>query len=469
MKTWVFLVLSIYFQALWGKPSQSFFQSRSVDDASVVVQRVSDGHTLYQSKADQLMTPASVTKLMTTAALLELLGPNRKFETEFFYTGQLRAGVVHGDLFIRGGGDPQLVSENLWQIAADIHHKGIRRFTGKIVIDNDRFQNDSHDESRRSGLKKSEHAWDAPISAFGVNFNTVAIAVSPGESVGKKAVVHLDPYPSQAVEIRNHVLTSRRKTQLKVWRESLKNGRSRLHVRGHVAVGHRLKKFYRSVHDPVQTSGEFVRSFFQKSGVIIEGPVLAGRVPSTAHALYKHTSKELGSLVKSLNLHSSNYIADVLISNLGFIVAKDSSKGVKVVEDFLRHRVGIASKVQLDDGSGLSVKNQLSSNQIVQVLRYMSKKPEIFPEYLASLPASARSGTLKDRFLEREEGKIRAKTGTLTEPDVVSSLAGYFQHPRHGLVAFAVLQKGSKGSRSQALVNLRKIQDTGLRELMTYL
>ena len=82
---------------------------------------------------------------------------------------------------MQGGGDPKLVSEDLWQIAADIHNLGIRRITGDIIIDNSLFQIQARDESRESGRKSSDNAWDAPVTAFGVNFNTLAISVAPAE------------------------------------------------------------------------------------------------------------------------------------------------------------------------------------------------------------------------------------------------------------------------------------------------
>src|SRR5690606_38979914 len=110
-------------------------------------------------------------------------------------------------LVVVGDGDPYIVSEKLWQLAADLDHLGIKEVEGNIVIDGRLFDGDGRDASRKSGTVHSANAYDAPVSAFGVNFNTLAVAVAPGERQGAPALANLDPVPIDGVTIRNHLKT----------------------------------------------------------------------------------------------------------------------------------------------------------------------------------------------------------------------------------------------------------------------
>jgi D-alanyl-D-alanine carboxypeptidase/D-alanyl-D-alanine-endopeptidase (penicillin-binding protein 4) len=122
------------------------------------------------------------------------------------------------------------------------------------------------------------------------------------------------------------------------------------------------------------------------------------------------------------------------------------------------------------NGSGLSTNNRLSARNLTDVLVYAAEKMEIFPEFLASLPASGWDGTLKKRFddpgMKLLSGKVRAKTGTLSQPVSVSSLAGYVRHPVHGLVAFAIVQNGIPGRNQPSIDGLRRSQDAMLLSFM---
>ena len=149
---------------------------------SVHLVRLSDGKTVYEHHPDLLVTPASVTKVLTAAAVLGRLGPAHTIKTPLYYTGTRKNERVSGDLIIVGSGDPFIVSEKLWQLAADIRNLGIREFRGDLVLDQSLFAGASRDLSRLEGAQTSRNAYDAPVSAFGVNFNTFALAIAPGES-----------------------------------------------------------------------------------------------------------------------------------------------------------------------------------------------------------------------------------------------------------------------------------------------
>jgi len=449
---------------------------------SVHIVRLNDGKTLYDRNADLALVPASVTKILTSAAALTRFTPVHTFKTRF-YVGSRKGNVVAGDLYVRGDGDPYLVSEQLWQVAADIRNLGISEIKGGIIIDNSLFDGPVRNNTRKASAKNSVHAYDAPVSAFGLNFNTYAVAVSPGEKQGAPAFVNLDPYPLSNVQIINQVKTSSSSGKdLAVNRISTKNG-DRITVTGTIGLNETMAKVYRSVGDNTAASGELLKSFLNAAGVSVKGSVTEGPIPASAKEIIVLNSYEMRKIVSGLNTFSNNFIADVLIKRLGAAFPRSGvpdvagqgtyENGIDVIRKFLREDVGIKTPFVLNDGSGLSETNSLSSRQITQVLAYMEKRMEVFPEFFASLPATGWDGTMKKRFVKGDaldmRGLFRAKTGTLSQPVSVAGLAGYFRHPQHGLVAFSIIENGSRGKKQPSIGTLRDRQDLVLANMMTEL
>jgi D-alanyl-D-alanine carboxypeptidase/D-alanyl-D-alanine-endopeptidase (penicillin-binding protein 4) len=423
-----------------------------------------------------------VTKIVTAATVLHKLTPAHTFKTRFFYTGARKGERIDGDLVIVGDGDPFLVSEKLWQLAADFQHMGIKEFGGGIVIDNSLFGDPSRDDSRLGAAAQSVNAYDAPVSALGVNFNTFAIAVAPGLQTGKPAAVFTDPYPLKDVVIENKVITGAPHTpkSLQVRRIAAKGREERLLATGTIGLGEPVAKIYRSVGDHVAASGETVRAFLQAAGIKLDGPVKEGVKPAGATPLFELESYDLRRIVAGLNTFSNNFIADVLVKRLGAAFPRRGepdgagqgtyANGLAVLKDFLRDDVGIKTEFVLENGSGLATENRLTARQVTAVLQYMERRMEVFPEFLGSLPATGWDGTMKKRFSKGGtadfKGLFRAKTGTLTAPVTVVGVAGYFRHPEYGLAAFCILENGNAGKKQPSVTALRDRQDEILVALM---
>lgn len=447
-------------------------------DHSVAVVRVNDGSTLFEYHADEALTPASVTKLVIGVVALQKLSPVFTFSTDFYLTSGIHKGTVKGDMIVKGGGDPIFVSESMWQVASDLKRLGLKEISGNLVIDNSLFNGKARDTADRiSAEKASSHAYDAPVTAFGTSFNTIPIAIAPGESLGMKARVDFDPYPIHGIEIINQVTTSARgsRDEIFISRLSDDKGGSKIMARGKIALGSPIKKFYRSASNPVQASGEMLRSFLLAFGITVNGSVVEGKVPPKAQLALSKESKDLFSIVRDLNLYSNNYIADVLLKRLGAEFKGDGSlvSGIQVIEDFLKKEVAIPGELRLVNASGLNPENKISAKQFVHILQYTAKNFRIFPEFIASLPIAGKSGTLKDRF-DRIPGSalngiLRAKTGTLTEPVSTSTLVGYMDHPSMGLLAFAILQNGKQNQKQSAIADLHKSQERFLAACLKFL
>lgn len=472
-------------RAVTDKISQILVSPGMNVSQSVKVVRIADGRELFAVNPTKIVAPASVTKVITAAAALNKFGPNKTFKTKFMRRGPLDQGVIRGDIVVVGDGDPYLISEKLWQMAADFRNMGIREIRGNILIDNSLFDGIARDELRVDAAQESAHAYDAPVSALGVNFNTVAVAMAPGHEVGAPAFVNLDPYAIKGVVIDNSLLTAsgRAKSGIKLARLSLPDGQQRITASGSISSQQSITKLYRSVSDHVKSSGETIRSFLASEEIVVTGKVAVGRASKTDTLFYELESYPLSKIVEGLNHFSNNYIADVLVKRLGAAFPRQGvadspgsgtfDNGMAAISSFLRTDVGIKDLFIMKNGSGLTTENRLSADQICKVLKHAASGLEVFPEFLASLPAAGLSGTLQRRFdsqiTENLKGRVRAKTGTLSEPISVSSLAGYVYHPEHGLLAFAILQNGVEGKRQPTIADLHDAQDRAISAFLKYL
>jgi D-alanyl-D-alanine carboxypeptidase/D-alanyl-D-alanine-endopeptidase (penicillin-binding protein 4) len=482
-------LLIVSLVAAWGRVSFADFNGSSIQkklssikaaDHAVIFSRVRDGKVLFESNADALLSPASATKVLTSAAALAYFGPAFTFTTPILYSGTLERQRLRGDLYVQGNGDPFLVSEVLWQTAIDLRHLGIREITGNVIIDNTLFDSETRDESRLEGTQQSIHAYDAPVSAFAVNFNTVAVAFAP-TTKGKAAISEVTPFPLKNVRLSSRAMTisGDNSAQVSVTRSSLPNGGVSLKGAGTIGASARLKKIYRSAADPTITSGDYLIGFLEKANIKVSVKVRAGKTPSNAKLLYEINGFEMRRIVQGLNTFSNNFIADMLTKRLGAAFGDESKAdstgsgslkfGVKVLSDFLRGDVGVKSDFKLFNGSGLSTENRLSARQLLTVLNYMESRGELFPDFLASLPANGWDGTLRKR-MSRDDGmagQIHAKSGTLTEPITVASLAGYFRHPKEGWVSFVMIGNGREGKGQPGLQDLRSLQDDVLKGIFS--
>lgn len=456
------------------------FSSIKSAEHSVIFSRVSDGKPLYELGADSTLSPASVTKVLTSAASLYYFGPAYTFKTPIYYSGKFEKGKISGDLFIKGNGDPFLVSELLWQMAVDLRHLGVREIGGSLVIDNSLFDDENRDDSRINSTNKSSHAYDAPVSAFAVNFNTIAVATA-GSRPGKPAFSSISPFPMKSVKLINKTTTTKgdQSSGVTLTRNSSNDGGVSLISGGSIGVEAPLKKLYRSVGDPAVSSGDYVSGFLREADIKLRGKIKRGLTPADATLLYEISGYEMRKIAQGLNTFSNNFIADMLTKRLASAFYKpdspdqprsgDLSNGAKVLERFLQQDIGIKGDIKILNGSGLSTENRVSSRQILAVLNWMEKRGDLFPDFLASLPATGWDGTVKKRLKNSEHlaGIIRAKSGTLTEPITVAALAGYFRHPKEGWVSFSIISNGREGKGQPGLLELRNLQDDVLKGILS--
>lgn len=402
----------------------------------VVVKDMTTGATIYEHNPTKKFVPASGMKLAIMGASLHYLGPNYRFKTELLVDGPLEDGVVRGNVYVHGSGDPSLTEHEMDYIAVSLAERGLRGIEGNIVLDDSFFDDRlrgpaSYDNILKQGL---------PIqSALSYNFNLVEIKAMPG-AAGSRAEIHDGGYGY--FDVLNRVTTS---TKGRPWMRVQKLRRDRVVVRGRVIQGDEEERVGRFVApDPTQYFASAFVGKLREKGVFVTGQVVKGRVEGKdLQALYVHTSARLVEVLGALGKYSNNFSAEQMIKALGahrWGEPGSFETGRRAVSEYI---VGLGfnkNDFRIDDGSGLSYDNFLSAAILVRILEELYKTPELRTDVLCALSLGGVDGTLRRRFLNEDHmGRIMAKTGSLAN---VSSLSGYAFSERRGPMVFSVVTNG---------------------------
>ncbi len=436
-------------------------QSKALKQADVAIEvySISRGERIYSHNAEKALMPASNMKLLTTATALKQLGAGYSFPTLVAADTGLRQGIVAGNLYIKGFGDPFLVYEEMWKLTHHLAMMGLSEVKGDVVAD------DSYFDDQRWGAdwKISGNRWyEAQIGALSFNFNTIEVNVMPGEASGKPLIAWLNPATSY-VKLVNRGSTVAKGNRRPGVDQVLENGQHKIIVSGNMGLSAKTRTAWRTVRNPTLYTATVFRDYLQQEGVKIDGTVRSGKVPTTAHELYTHKSKPLALVIRGLNKMSNNFTAEQILKTIG-AEEKGSpgtaEKGLEVVRSFLS-TIGVSEQgLRLVDGSGLSRGNRLTPKAIIQVLVYMYNDFSLRPEYLASLAVAGVDGTMGDRLNNSSaKGMLRAKTGRIHG---VAALSGYIATKEGEILAFSMLMNNFK----TGIENVQKLQDRICLELM---
>jgi serine-type D-Ala-D-Ala carboxypeptidase/endopeptidase (penicillin-binding protein 4) len=403
---------------------------------SVQIADLGTGNVLAESNPDLPLMPASTMKVVTSAAALQGLKPDFTFVTEVL-ADHARGSSV-GNLFLKGGGDPHMVGEQLFALTRELINKGLSEIRGDIVVDDSFFAPGTPlDENEKLGPR----AYHAPYSALSLNFNSVKLLLHPGKRPGEPARMLMDPFSDYAV-VKSHVITVEgdKAGHVTITKELSEDDREIFKIHGEIGVHAPVKGRYVNVASPALYTGEVFKQFLLREGIKFSGKVLRGQTPSSAASYLVFPSYPLGILVYWLNKHSNNFMAEQICMALGAKVygpPGTRDKGLAAMQGYLAN-CGVDQKLfSLSEASGLSRNNRISASALVAVLLTASRDFTYSDEFMASLGISGVDGTLKEKFLEPAlRRRLRAKTGTLRG---VNSLAGYGISPEGREFAFAII------------------------------
>ncbi|MFW6221618.1 MAG: D-alanyl-D-alanine carboxypeptidase/D-alanyl-D-alanine-endopeptidase, partial [Fibrobacterota bacterium] len=414
----------------------------AAEKVGIYIKKLGSDAPVVSFNQDKKFNPASVMKLVTGAACFDLLGRDYRFETRVYLGGEFDrdSGVVKGDLYIVGGGDPGFTAEKLWLFSQNIRHMGIKKIEGDLVFDDSFF--DTVGVGPGFSLDNSSRAYEAPVSALSASFNSVAVHVAPGARPGSP--VHIEPFP----RIRDIPIISTAKTQdasnstpLQVRTEKV-NGRTSIMVYGGMSVNDMPRYIYRKVWDTWQNFGRVLWSHFEESGIVLDGSMRKEMVPAPANnegAFYVFKSDPLQTFVDAMYKYSSNFAAEMLFKTIS--AEKENMPGswdrsAQLVGEWWKEQK-LPDSVNVVNGSGMGNFNRVTPMQIGALLEAVWTKKNYNLEYVNALSVAGVDGTLKSRFKYSPlKGMLRAKTGTLNSYGV-STLAGFVFAPG-GTYVFAV-------------------------------
>ena len=403
---------------------------------AIVVEPVAGGPALVAHEARTPMTPASVMKLFTSLAALELLGPAFTFRTDVLASGTVAAGVLSGDLVIRGGGDPKLTYERLWQVAHQVRARGVREIHGDVILDRGYFAPVAHDPGHFD--KQPLRAYNVGADALLVNFNAINFQFIP-ESDGVRVTGEPD-LPN--VEIASRIKLTR---EACTWpRQGLsydviENGLiASVTFSGTYAADCGEHSWPLAILDGARFTESAWRWIWSETGGVLRGKVRAAPTPSDARLIYRHDSEPLANLARDMNKFSNNVMARHFFLALSAEprgAGGEAKESARIVADWVRKRGIAAPEFSLENGSGLSRTDRASAATVAALLRAAWASP-LMSEFVASLPVLAVDGTLKSRG-RLAAGQAHLKGGTLTG---VQSIAGYVLDRRgeHWIVVMIV-------------------------------
>jgi len=427
-------------------------------NVAVHVVKASTGEEVFSYRADEPLVPASTMKAVTAATALRTLGPAYRFETNVLTTGALSgSGVLNGDLYVKGGGDPTMVIEKLWKMVQDVRLNGVREVNGRVIFDDTDFET----HAGIPGWNKADDIERGPsyypaLGGLSLNFNTVALVVGPGANVGDPARVELET-PTDVVTIDNATVTgssgSSRWVRLS---RSVEGPKVTFRVEGRVPASTSARRYYRTVPDPTAYFVGAFAAMCEVHGIRVRRGFQRGVTPDGARVLLTLQSPPLGKILLDMNKFSNNFMAEQVLQAMGTTSPERKGttvEGLKVVDAYLAG-IGVTGDGDaLVNGSGLSRQARLRASTLTSVLVDMYGDPRVGAEFRSSLSIGGLDGTLRKRFDEGGEvNRLRGKTGSLNG---VHCLTAYVEAADGEIYAFAFLVNDLAGPLSRA----KRLQD----------
>ncbi|MGZ5251629.1 MAG: D-alanyl-D-alanine carboxypeptidase/D-alanyl-D-alanine endopeptidase [Caldimonas sp.] len=389
------------------------------DDAMVAwVEEVGGTRPRVAWQPDRPANPASLLKLVTTYAGLELLGPAFTWSTPVWLQGTIADGVLNGNLVIKGSGDPKFVLERMWLLMRRVQQAGVREIRGDIVVDRSAFAPGEASPADFDG--EPLRPYNAGADALLLNYRSVLLTISP-DAVRGLATVSVDP-PLAGVRADSTVPLLGGPCD--DWRGALKGDfadPARLALRGAFQAACGEKVWAVAYADPKSYSERALVGMWQELGGRLSGGYREGVAPS-GPPTFEMRSPALAEIVRDINKLSNNVMAQQLFLTLGATQrgAGTPEAAREIVRQWLRGRAGSAASASvIANGSGLSRESRLSARTFGRLLQAAWASP-VMPELMSSLPVAGVDGTL--RKYKGGPGRAHLKTGSLKD---VVGVAGY--------------------------------------------
>lgn len=378
---------------------------------------------LLSWQADTPMNPASVMKLVTTYAGLDLLGPAHFWKTRVFTQGYVKDGVLNGDLLIKGSGDPKLVLERLESLMQAIQDKGVRSINGDILLDNSVFRLPPHNPSAFDD--DPLRPYNAGPDGLLVNFKALIFKFVP--EPGKRGVRIESEPPIAGVKIDASVPAA--SGRCADWRSRLE---ARFEDPNNISFSGRYPRscgeqtWSIAYSDPASYAPRVIDAMWRASGGKLTGRVKMLERPATGKPLVTGYSLPLAEIIADINKFSNNVMAQQLFLTLSSGNGRGSfNESRNIFQRWWRERFGMRTPPLIENGSGLSRTERVTAASLTALLQRAAGSPEagVFEQSLSIAGVDGTTRSMASRNPSSEAiGNARLKTGSLRD---VTAIAGY--------------------------------------------
>lgn len=401
-----------------------------LENVAVVVKEVGSKDALITINAAKSMNPASVIKLVTTYAGLELLGPAYKWKTEVFSVGDIRGTTLRGDLVLKGTGDPKLGVERFATMLKQLRDRGLDDIQGDLILDRSFFESVPHDEAAFDG--EGLRAYNVGPDPLLLGFKTVRFFFAPSLN-NKWVAISPDVKPAQ-LEITNRVKLI--DAPCGDWRErivldlqEINPTRLRATFTGNFPRTCGERVWNMSLLDHARFVGGVFANVWRSSGGKWEGAVKLMPTPAKAKLIASTESVPLTDMVRDINKFSNNVMARQLFLTLSAEAwvgnlkePGNATRSVQIIKEWLAKKNIVAPELVLENGSGLSRNERISAGTLAQLLD-AAFRSSVMPEFMSSMSLLGLDGTMRGRARgESIAGQAHVKTGTLND---ARAIAGY--------------------------------------------
>ena len=418
-----------------------------MEAVAIDVRPAEGGKALLALNNGRAFKPASVMKLLTTQAALELLGPDYRWVTRVYAQGVIEADILRGDLVVEGSGDPRFAHEDLWRLLTRLRALGLREIRGNLVLDRRLFRIEPNDPAAFDG--RPERAYNASPDALLLDAKALSVLMQP-RALGQTAQLASEPVlagfsiePPITIDGPCNGLRDQLQPKFSAHGLRFSGGLP-------ASCGEREISFHLYTLDHRQYFGAVFRALWSQLGGTLSGSVIDGELRSDARELTQWVSAPLAAQLRDINKFSNNVMARNLLLSLvarrGDVPASASTAVIRVVE--WMKSVGLDnSTLVLQNGSGLAREEKLSAAALAALLQRAWQQPTM-PELVASLPVAGIDGTMAKRFEQSPlKGRAHIKTGSL---DDVASIAGYVTARSGKRLAVVAMINHAKANEARA-------------------
>lgn len=404
------------------------------ENVAVYVQQVEAPQPVISHLADQAFSPASVMKVLTTYAALDMLGPAYRWRTTIYHDGVLENGVLNGNLIIKGSGDPYFRAEDLWQLLTYLRQRGIREIRGDLVLDDSHFQTVQDNPGAFDG--EPFRAYNALPSAWLLNFKATSFRLVPDPAHQRVEVLPNPEVPEIRVDNRLTMTSG----ACGDWKQAMRYDVQPIPLnpvtdtsaalmlvsfRGSYAASCGEKSLELSLLDDGSYTLGVFRKIWQQLGGAFAGSARWGSASPSTVLLAEYWGTSLGEVVRHINKYSNNLMTRQLLFTIAAErkgIPATEANGAIAIQEWLASKHLDFPQLIMENGSGLSRVERISALHLGSLLLDAYHSP-VMPELMSSLPILASDGTLSNR-LKTSPAARRAhiKTGSL---DGVRAMAGY--------------------------------------------